>query len=36
MIPKFDTVGAKVGIYMWNPNKNEAFVDDFEIRFLPN
>jgi|GEM_PF-1650283 len=27
--------GASVGIYVWNPNKNVVYVDDYVIQFLP-
>lgn len=32
-LPKYENEGTKVSIYVWNPNKNNAFVDDFELKF---
>ncbi|MFA4852741.1 MAG: hypothetical protein WC599_09505 [Bacteroidales bacterium] len=34
VLPDFDTEGANIMVYVWNPNKNVAYVDDFEISFL--
>ena len=33
-LPDFDAEGAHIGIYLWNPNNNTAFVDDYDIKFL--
>jgi len=33
-LPDFDADGAYIETYVWNPNKNIAYVDDFEIRFF--
>jgi len=32
-LPDFDPNGAHIETYVWNPNKNVAYVDDFEISF---
>jgi len=29
----YKSEGATVGVYVWNPNKNVIYVDDFDIRF---
>ena len=34
MPEEYKSEGAKVGIYVWNPNKNCVFVDDYVIQFL--
>ena len=33
-LPDFENDGSKISIYVWNPNRNVTFVDDYEIRFL--
>jgi hypothetical protein len=30
-----NTDSAKVGIIVWNPNKDVVYIDDYEIQFLP-
>ncbi|MDD5569911.1 MAG: hypothetical protein PHD97_02025 [Bacteroidales bacterium] len=32
--PKYKPEATTVGIYVWNNNKNVAFIDDIEIKFL--
>ena len=34
VLPDFESEGARIDIYVFNPNNNIAFVDDFEISFL--
>jgi hypothetical protein len=34
VLPEFDREGAHIETYIWNTNKNIAYVDDFEIRFV--
>lgn len=34
VLPDFDAEGAHIETYLWNPNNNIAYVDDFEICFL--
>jgi hypothetical protein len=33
-IPDIETNGSKVGIYVWNNNKNVVYIDDYDIRFF--
>jgi len=32
-LPDFDAEGAYIEIYVWNPDKNVAYVDDLEVKF---
>ena len=32
--PDFDSSGSNIRIYLWNPNNNEAYIDDFKIQFF--
>ncbi len=32
--PEYDSEGAYIEVYVFNPNKNIAYVDDFEISFF--
>jgi len=34
VLPDYDMNGTTVEVYVYNPNKNVAYVDDFEIRFF--
>ncbi len=34
VLPDYDAEGAFAGVYVWNPNKNIAYIDDYEIRFM--
>lgn len=34
VLPEFDSEGAQIEIYVWNNNKNVAYIDDMNISFL--
>ena len=36
LIAKYNTEGAKIGVCIWNQNKDIVYVDDFKIQFLFN
>jgi hypothetical protein len=35
VLTNINTDNATVGIFVWNPDKNTVYVDDFKIQFLP-
>lgn len=34
VLPEYKADGASACIYVWNPNKNVAYIDNFEIKFF--